>query len=43
VQEGAEISGVERKTKGGRATHDRLVQALKRRGLVRHRARPPRS
>ncbi len=43
VMEGAELSAAGRHKPGARATHERLVQALKRRRLVRHRARPPRS
>ncbi len=42
VQQGAELAAVDGHKKGGRATHERLVRALKRRRLVRHRARPPR-
>ncbi len=47
IQEGAKIGGLEQSTeqsmKGARASHERLVQALKRRRLLRHRARPQRS
>jgi hypothetical protein len=39
----AERSAVDRSKKGSSASFDRLVEALKRRRLVRHRSRPPRS
>ncbi len=40
---GRELSAVDGHKTGRRATYERLVRALKRRRLVRHRARPPRS
>ena len=43
TQGGAEISAIDRPKKGSSASFDRLVQALKRRRLLRHRSRPPRS
>jgi hypothetical protein len=43
AQAGAAISAIDGHRKGSTASFDRLAQALKRRRLAHHRAKPPRS